>query len=159
MAMVPLLSSCSKGGEAGTEAAVETKKVQTDIYQTDLLSVEVPQGWQVLPQADKPDSLYVYKGDKDPFDSPAVIVSYYDPDTEMISPKGIYPEAKDIDPVQIGDYTWEGFTADSSGYPITILTLREPHQFQVQLFNEVSDQKISLADDDVQVIIRSIAVK
>lgn len=159
IALVPLLSSCNKNASEGTKGVVTTEKTQNDVYQTDLLSVEVPKGWKALPQPDKVDSAHIYKGDKDAYDSPAVVIYYCDQDTEMLSPRGLYPDAEDLAPVKIGDYTWEGFTAISAGYPITVLSVKEPHQLQVQLFNEVDGQKISLEDDDVQAIIRSISIK
>lgn len=158
IALIPFLSSCGKDGGEGTKEAGTTKKSKNEVYETELLSVEVPKGWKALPQTDKADSAYIYKGDN-AYDSPSVSITYRDPDTEMLSPKGMYSDAEDMDPVKIGDYTWEGFTATSAGSPITILSVKEPHQLQVDIFNEVGDQKISLEDDDVQLIIRSITIK
>lgn len=177
IALLPFLSSCnkdSKDSEEGTKAVEtnenkevgeETKareaseKSQNEVYETKLLSVEVPKGWKFVDNQEKADSAYIYKGDKEATESPAVAITYCDPDTEMLSPRDMYEDAKDIEPIKIGDYTWEGFTAVSFDYPITVLLLKEPHQLQVLLFNEVEGQKISLEDDDVQAIIRSITIK
>lgn len=162
IALIPFLSSCnkdSKDSEEGKKAGQTSEKRQNDVYETKLLSVEVPKGWKSIDNQEKADSAYIYKGDKEATESPAVVITYCDPDTQMLSPKEMYKDAKDIDPVKIGDYTWEGFTAESFDYPITVLLLKEPHQLQVLLFNEVEGQKISLEDDDVQAIIRSITIK
>lgn len=162
IALLPFLTSCNKDGKDSNEGrkAVETsEKSQNAVYETELLSVEVPKGWKFVDKPENPESAYIYKNEVEGAQSPAVVIDYCDPDTEMISPREVYKDAKDIDPVKIGDYTWEGFTAESAGYPITVLTIKEPHQLQVVLFNEVEGQKISLEDDDVQAIIQSITIK
>lgn len=156
IALLPLLSSC---GKDGTKSADKNEKFKAKVYETDLLSVKVPKGWKVLSQPEKPESAYVYKGKKDAYSSPSISITYFEPKTEMLSPKAMFEDAKDIEPVKIGKYTWEGFTAVSVGYPITVLSMKKPHQLQVDIFNEVEDQKISLKDDDVQFIISSIKIK
>ncbi|WP_276875069.1 hypothetical protein [Levyella massiliensis] len=159
LALLPLLSSCNKDSGEGKKAVETSEKSQNAVYQTKLLSVEVPKGWKFVDQPNKADSAYIYKGEKEAMESPAVVITYCDPDTQMLSPRAAYQNTKDIDPVTIGDYTWEGFTAESFDYPITVLLLKEPHQLQVVLFKEVEGQKINLEDDDVQTIIRSITIK
>ncbi len=159
LALLPLLSSCNKDSGEGKKAVETSEKSQNAVYQTKLLSVEVPKGWKFVDKPDSADSAYIYKSEVEGAQSPAVNITYCDPDTEMLSPRAMYQNTKDIDPVTIGDYTWEAFTAESVGYPITVLTMKKPHQLQVVLFTEVEGQKISLEDDDVQAIIRSITIK
>lgn len=159
IALLPFLSSCHKDSGEGKKAVETSEKSQNAVYQTKLLSVEVPKGWKFVDNQEKADSAYIYKGEKEAMESPAVVITYCDPDTQMLSPRAAYQNTKDIDPVTIGDYTWEGFTAESFDYPITVLLLKKPHQLQVVLFKEVEGQKINLEDDDVQTIIRSITIK
>ena len=62
--------------------------------------------------------------------------------------------------IKTEDYTWEGFTAKSLGYPIAILfTEVGDKQIQVSITLENGDQKITLEDDDVLAILEGIKIK
>lgn len=66
-------------------------------------------------------------------------------------------EAVDLEPVTIGDYTWNGFTGKSIGTPIAVLWTGEEGEDQIQLTICLKNgDKISLEDADVQAIIASI---
>lgn len=105
LALLPLLSSCHKDSGEGKKAVETSEKSQNAVYQTKLLSVEVPKGWKFVDKPDNADSAYIYKGEKEATKCPAVVITYCDPDTQMLSPRDMYKETKDIDPVKIGDYT------------------------------------------------------
>ena len=78
----------------------------------------------------------------------------------MMEPmKELYEDAADLEPVTIGDYTWNGFTGTSLDTPIAVLWTGEQGsgQILVTLCLENGD-KISLEDADVQAIIASIQI-
>lgn len=76
----------------------------------------------------------------------------------MMTPmKELYEETADLEPITIGNYTWNGFTGESIGTPIAILWTGEEGAGQIQLTICLENgDKISLEDADVQAIIASI---
>lgn len=177
LAVLLAMTGCGKSDSAGNAkgaAGEETKAVEIkgETYETSLLSVLVPEGWMAFPKADvfedypdepgDPSGLLIYKDAKDDFDiftKPGITIDYYTPDKTMVSPKSYYADAKDLEPITTGEYTWEGFTATSLDKPLAVLSMTEPYQIQVSVWTEMDDGKISLEDADLQAILASIKIK
>lgn len=160
---VAMLTGCSSGGTASTDPA----EITGETFDAGNVSALVPNGWTAYPVTDLFDE---YEGDYDPtavqivkgaesefdvFSKPYIQINYYGEETQMISSKDFYDDAKDIEPMQIGNYSWNGFTTDNSGYPTAILWTEGDVLIQLMIILENND-KISLDDADVQAIIASI---
>lgn len=162
-----MLIGCGGGGAQATDPA----EVKGETYDAGNVSALVPTGWKAFPATDlfdeydgdnNPNTLYIYKGAKNEFDMfscPGITINYYEDATSFMSAKSFYDDAADIDPVELGAYTWNGYTATSVDYPYTILEGTDGEAaIQVSILMENGDKKISLEDVDVQAIIASIAV-
>ena len=173
IAMMILLPGCGKtDSKEVAKEGTEVAEIKGETYETSLLSVLVPEGWMAFPKADifeeypdepgDPSGLLIYKGaqdDLDAFTKPGITIDYYPPEKTMVSPKSYYDDAKDLDPITTGEYTWEGFTATSLDKPLTVLSVTEPYQIQVSVWTDVDDGHISLEDADLQAILASLKIK
>ena len=70
-----------------------------------------------------------------------------------------YDNVVDLEPKQIGNYTWNGFTCTSLDYPTAVLYTDGDVQIQITMTLGNDDGKIAVDDVDVQAIIASIQVK
>ena len=145
-------------------------EVKGETFDAGNVSALVPKGWMAFPVSDlfaeeenatDPDALQLCKGAKtewDLFSKPHMQINHYGPDSAMMEPsKDWYDDAEDLEPLQIGGRTWKGFTAKSFDVKIiTLWTEDGEHQYQLSIWPEQSDGKISLDDADVQAIIASI---
>lgn len=147
-------------------------EVKGETYRTSKLSVLVPEGWKAFSKADifdkypgeqgDPTGVLIYKGAKDDLDvfrKPGITIDYYPPDSAMGALKDHYPDRKERQPVTTGPYTWERFSTVANDHPLTVLTVKEPHQIQVAVWEDVEKQKISLEDADLKAILASIKIK
>lgn len=139
-----------------------------ETYEAGNLSALVPDGWKAFPASDlfdeydgdyDPNGLSIYKGAEDEFDvliKPGMQITYYD--GSMMEPsKDFYDDAEDLEPFELGGYTWQGFTCTSLDYPIAVLWAEDGNdQFSVNVWLENEGEQISLEDADVQAIIESI---
>lgn len=148
-------------------------KVKGETFDGGNIEVFVPEGWKAFHGPDifddyeegyNPNVVQIGKGVKDELDLfsyPMIDITYSGDDNTLYKPsKDIYEDGKDIKDIKTEDYTWEGFTAKSLGYPIAILfTEVGDEQIQVSITLENGDQKITLEDDDVLAILEGIKIK
>ena len=162
-----MLAGCEGGkGEAPKTAG----EVTGETYDAGNVSVLVPNGWKAFPVSDMfddydgendPTAVQVCKGGEtewDVFTKPYMQINYY-PDNTMYVSSDWYENVVDLEPMQLGGYTWKGFTCTSLDYPTAILYTDGDVQIQVSITLENENEKISLDDVDVQAIIASIQVK
>lgn len=155
----------------GKDKAPETPdKVKGETYETERISALVPDGWKAFPAADvfdeydgdyDPTTLNIIKGGESEFDmftKPYMQIKYY-PDNTMYDTRDWYDNVVDLEPMQLGGYTWNAFTGSSLDYPIAVLWTEGDVQLQITVMLEVEDGKVSLDDMDVQAIIASVRVK
>lgn len=150
----------------------ESKEPTYTPYNVGDITVDIPDGWKAFGNtdihADDPTtiskrSVNVCKGgvtEADIFTKPYVKIDYYGSDIYMMAPdKSFYENVVDVAPVELGGRTWSGFSCESLGYPIIILTAENgDDQFQVNIFRGQDDDAISLEDEEVKRIIASITV-
>ena len=162
-----MLVGCSKD-----PAVTDPADITGETFDGGNISALVPDGWMGFHGADyfeeyaegyDPNVIQIAKGAKsewDLFSKPYIMISYFGSDNPMMEPtKEFYEEAADIEPITIGNYTWNGFTGKSIGTPIAVLWTGEEaaDQIQITMCLENGD-KISLEDADVQAIIASINI-
>lgn len=162
-----MLAGC--GGDKG-EAPKTVDEVKGETYDTGNISALVPNGWKAFPVSDlfdsydgeyDPTALQICKGGENDFDlftKPYVQINYY-PDNTMYVSSDWYDDVVDLDPMQIGGYTWNGFTCNNMDYPTAVLYTDGDVQIQITMILENDGGKIALEDVDVQAIIASIQVK
>lgn len=151
----------------------ETEEADTDqvttgeIYETEEFSVSVPEGW-VTPSMEgevHPYKVDIFKGDaEDPLSllkAPVLNLEYGDSDNPLTKmDKKFYEDSEDIDPIEIGGKSFSGFTAKSSGVPMTCLYAEDGDmQYQIYVWTEKEGGNISLEDADVIEIIESFQGK
>ena len=175
LAIVMLLALAACGGDTKdlTSASSDDIAASTTKYDTTKFSVDVPAGWKAFKMTDMfssdsdstdPTKVEICKGGESELDilsHPYMIIYYYDKDSYLSAPSSEwYDEPVDLEPMEIGGRTWNGFTAKSIGYPIATLWTGEEgeDQFQISIWLEMSEGKIALTDADVQAIIASITV-
>ena len=163
-----MLAGCS-GGAAPTDPA----DVKGETFDGGNVTALVPKGWMGFHGADffqdyeegyDPNVIQIAKGAKSEFDlfsKPYIQINYYGAETSMAEPySGLYEDATELEPVAIGSYTWNGFTATSGGVPMAMLWTEDgEEQFQLTIWLENGNEKLSLDDAEVQAIIASIAAK
>lgn len=159
------------GGSGGSSGSVASVKGTT--FDNGLFEVFVPDGWMAFHGADffdeyeegyDPHVVNIGKGVKEEselFNKPMANISYSGEDYPLMIPtKDLYEDSKDIKDIEAGDYTWKGFTANSLGYPITVLyTEFDDKQIVVNITLENGDSKVSLEDADVLAILEGINPK
>ena len=157
--------------DSDTDSGTDSEESQTDendekLYDTGLLSVLQPKGWLAFSASDTdgnedPSSVYLIKNGKEQTDflyHPYLWITRYTDGRSWFSSKSFYDDAKDIDPVTIGERNWEGFTFTSLDVPgMTIYTEDEKGQWVCNMILENSGESISVDDDDVRKIIESIS--
>ncbi len=140
------------------------------IHEVGTFTVEVPDGWLVVPMnklgSDDvilDDVVSLYKGATDPttaaFSFPGVIISVNPIEKPFDDTRGYYDDATDVKPIILDDVTWNGFVTNNSGYPIVNLTATTDEGiYNVIIANERSEGSISINDNDVQEILKSIKI-
>ena len=178
LAMLLCLVACGDESESlpkdGTSGSEENNDpvVSAETYDTGSFSVLVPAGWKAIPVTDiwaeeegvlDPTALNICKGgetDWDLFSKPYVRIDYYGEDTTMGKPdKEWYDDGVDLEPFTTGSYEWTGFSATTLGIPIIVLWTEDGvHQYQITVYTDQDEGKISITDADVQAILESIAL-
>ena len=70
-----------------------------------------------------------------------------------------YDDGVDLEPFTTGSYEWTGFSATTLGIPIIVLWTEDGvHQYQITVYTDQDEGKISITDADVQAILESIAL-
>ena len=153
-----------------TQPNTATPDVPGEIFDAGNVQALVPEGWKAFPQKDvfsdeedatDPDVICICKGAETELDlmsKPFVRIDYYGPNTEMGGDlKDWYSNVKDLEPIQCGPYTWEGFTTTDYGLMAVLVAEDGKHQYQASVYLETDDGSISLEDEDVLAILASVA--
>lgn len=161
---VAMLAGCS-GGAKPTDPA----DVKGETFEGGNVSALVPDGWMGFHGADyfgdyeegyDPNVIQIAKGAKSEIDmlsKPYLMINFYADANAFSSSKSFYADAKDIEPIELGNYSWTGFTVENAGYPTAVLEATDGTiTIQVTAILENGNEKISLDDADVQAIIASI---
>jgi len=137
------------------------------VFDSGRFRVTVPDGWMAFCGIDSggkvtPKTVHIYKGislETEIFTHAGITVCFFDREDYYFSPKCFYDNVKDMEPLPIGDYTWDRYTCTSIGYPYTMLNAnKDGRVFQVMILTKNGEHEISLEDADVRLIIESIAV-
>ena len=168
--LVASLTACGSKTEAGGEAGGADAAPKGETMSTENFSVLVPDGWMGFEVADftsdeedamDPDSLQICKDGETEFDiftKPYVQIFHYGADDIMLTPDSSwYDDVEDLEPMTIGDRTWNGFTGSSLDVPIAVLWTEGEHSYQINVVLESSEGSITLDDADFQAIVASIA--
>lgn len=169
---VGLLAGCQEEESSRRTRKEKEPQVQAEIFDAGNVQAMVPEGWKAFPVEDlfaeqegtnDPNVMTIIKDGKreaDYFTNPYIRVNYYGPDTEMMGGlEEFYEQVTPIEPMVLGLHTWEGFTTTDYGGVMAVLwSDLDPHQYQVSIQLEVEGgDKISLEDQDVQAILKSLA--
>ena len=147
-----------------------TPSAAGELYDTGSFQVEVAAAWTAFPVSDlfseeedaiDPTALSICKdatSDWSTLTNPNLRIDYYGPDTAMMQPDSSwYDDAADLEPIELDNYTWNGFTAVSMDYPMAILWAEDgDHQFQVSVWLEMDNGAITLEDADLLAMLGSI---
>ncbi len=158
-------------------AGCDEKKVgyqNSQLYDTGVISVLVPEGWQGYHGADvfnefkengDPNKIHVGKGVKDELELyfyPRIDIYFRDSlfsDFELNMMKNVYEKVEEIEPIQLANFIWTGFTASSMDYPYVFLFADDgSNALQVAILLENNNKKITINDEDVQLILNSIVI-
>ena len=136
------------------------------LFKNGILRVFVPSGWKLFYGIDSdgtasPKKLHIYKDaqtESDIFSKAGITVCFFGKNEIFLSTRVFYDNVCDIEPFESGSRLWNGFTCTSFGYPYTILESTQGGvTFQVMILKENGEHSISMDDDDVKMIIESIA--
>ena len=139
--------------------------MEETIFDTGLFRVMVPEGWSCFYGTDSsgettPKKVHVYKAAMTPVDiftHAGITVCYYGPKEYYLSPKHFYDDVRDMEPLTLGAFTWNGYTCTSCGYPYTMLEARQDGcVFQVMILMENGEHKLAFSDADVQAVLGSL---
>lgn len=137
----------------------------TGWFDNGILRVRVPPDWGLFYGIDSdgkitPKKVHVYKDAKietDIFTHAGITICFFDRQDSYLSPKFFYDNAVDIEPFNLGSYTWDGYTCTSLGYPYTMLEAKHDGcVFQVMILMENGEHKLSLDDADVISVLESL---
>ena len=164
-----VFAGCSSDGS--DNGGGDPAEIKGEVYDAGNVSALVPEGWMAFPVSDMwsddtdatdPDQLQICKDAESEWDlltKPMVDIVYYDASTSMMTPSAEwYDETEELEPMEIGGKTWNGFIGKSYDLPLAILWTGESDgdQFQVTIWLETAEGSVSIDDADVQAIIGSI---
>lgn len=175
MALSIFLIGCGEKTENAEPNGKDAKEITSgseknvsggETYDVGKFSVYIPEGWFAHPmfmnEEKRDNQVNVVKGTDDPmeaFDAPLLTLTYGSANSTIgYVDKEFYddPEAKDLEPLKIGAKTFKGYTANSAGYDMIYLFAEDgDEQYQISMFYNQPNGKISLEDDDVIAIIES----
>lgn len=185
LVVIVAITSCTKPtGEEQSQQQSSPEEPATEqtpqaiekvTFTTGEVTVTLPESWTATGANETMDgyiqedaslsSIYLVKNmesEMDVFRNPGIQINYYNKDTQMRGVgKDFYENTADLDPLELDNYTWTGYTGESMGAPLAILFANyekgEEDQFQVAVwFDMGGDDKITLEDDDVLEILSSI---
>ena len=84
----------------------------------------------------------------DLFSKPYVQINYYPDNTMYTDTKDFYDDTADLEPIQAGGYTWNGFTGTSLDTPMAVIWTTGDGQLQVTM-SLGEDDPITATDADV----------
>lgn len=176
LVVLMVLSLVACGGEDKPEGGKTDEggnavaEVKGEVYDTGIFKTLIPEGWKAFPVSDMfseeenatdPEKLQIIKGGEtewDLFSKPYVAINIF-PNNSLLTPsKDWYDNAADLEPLAIGGYTWNGFTAESAGVPMAMLWTEDAkgNDIQVTVMLKTTDGEVTLEDADVRAIIESI---
>ena len=176
MVMVVSFAACSGKDSDGTQTLepAEEPAIKGEVYNAGNVSALVPEGWMLVEGSDifqeytdighNPNSFAMYKGATDELSvfSCCALNIYYS-DGSMYIYKDFYDDVVDLAEQKIGNYTWQGFTYTSIGYPGVCLYTgldadgkANGDQIQVSITLENGDKKITMDDPDGRAVLESI---
>ena len=138
-----------------------------EIFDNGVIRVNVPDGWKLFVGIDSDGKrsskkVHVYKDAKTEFDiltKAGFTICFYGKDEIFIPTRWFYDDTRDMASFECGGKLWNGYTCTSCGYPYTMLDSSvDSVTFQVMILTENGDNKISLEDEDIRLIIESISV-
>ena len=163
LAMVFALAACgSEGDNNGGNGDNGGEAAQAVEYNVGEFSVKLPAGWNALEVTSidggkDTNSIDIAKGTS-LFSDPYIRIDYYGPSTTMMAlSSSLYTNVEELDTMEIGGYTWNGFKCTAGSKPlINLQTEAGEHEFQIAIWCEATNGTISLDDADVKAIIESI---
>lgn len=138
-----------------------------EVFDSGKFHVTVPNGWLAFLGTDSngnrsPKKVHIYKEirfETEMCTHAGITVCFFDKEDYYLSPKHFYDNIIDIDPFKLGDFTWNGYTCTSLGYPYIMLdTKNEKGHFQLMILMKNREHEISLDDTDVRCIIESLNI-
>jgi len=150
--------------------ASETPDVPGEIYDTGSFTVLVPEDWKAFPKKDiwseddaiDPSGLQIAKGAEsewDLFSVPYVDVIYYGVDDTLMTPSmEWYDNAEELESFTAGEFTWNGFVAESLMGGQNIILWTDPVndiEYQANVFDPDAGS-ISVDDEGLQAILASL---
>ncbi len=157
-----------------TGCANEVNLQSSELYDTGIISVRVPEGWQGYHGADffneydekgNPNTIHVGKGAKEElelFSSPRIDINFKDTlfsTFELDIMKKAYDNVEDIDPITLDNFTWSGYKASSMDYPYIFLFADDGvNALHVAILLKNNDKSIAIDDQDVLYILESIKI-
>ncbi len=170
LSFLSLLGGCG-GGDSDNGAENENsgggEVINSEVHSIGEFDVNVPENWLVVPflvngDEENPmtDSVVLYKeaeNDISMLNHPSISIFIYDLDHDALNDRPLYDDAEDIEPVVIGDATYEGFKSENNGYPIySVAATIGDNQFKLIMRYKASKGEISFSDADVISIIESL---
>jgi len=135
-------------------------------FDSGVLRVAVPAGWGVFCGVDSEGrtsrkKVHIYKAagqETDILTHAGITVCFFGRQELYLSPKFFYDDVKDMEAFTLGAYTWNGYTCTSFGYPYTMLEAEHDGcVLQVMILMKNGEHEISLEDEDVKIILESLA--
>ena len=139
--------------------------MKAEIFSNEFLQVIVPDNWKLFLGIDAEGNathkkLHIIKNansELDIFYKAGITIHYYEDAGQYFLIKDFYDEVRDIEPFELGNYCWNGFTCRSLGYPYIMLeTMENTDKLLVMILTENGENRISFSDSDVQQIMNSI---
>ena len=156
-------AACGGGGGGGGGSQPAGRD-----YSTGTFSVKIPNNWLEGPfyvfgsEEVDPDVLGIHKGITEITGMPStpyIQINFFAEGKGFGNnlDRSMYENVVELSPMEFGNYTWEGFSAESFGREFTILwTEAGEHNLQATLWLKMGDQEASIDDADVRAIISSI---
>lgn len=167
------LFGCGEKAGGNSKTPVSVADVTGETIDAGRVSALCPDGWESfgMPDlfSDDKDAMVTNilvfrkgaKSDED-YSNPGIKISYYgENETFYKLNKDDYGESEDLEPIELGGRTWEGFTGLDSGQKYVWLwtgTSDSNEEFLINFLCEYDGVTISLDDVDVQAIIASIDI-
>lgn len=175
MVFTVILSACgSKDSDSpATSGKSEPAEVTGEMIHAGELSALCTNGWMNFPVPDLfaddedaivPNKLLFRKGAKsqDDYGKPGISITHYgENETFYELNKDDYADSEELDAINLGGRTWQGFTGLDSGSKYVWLwtgTSDSAEEFLINFMCEYDGVEISLDDADLQAIIASIAI-
>lgn len=123
-----------------------------------------PEGYNEFMEHMTGDSiLFITKAEKleDIFNEPSITVYYGPLGSMLMSSRGFYEDAKDIEGFTLGQFDWTGYTASGFGSEVTVYESEGDYGMiivQVTTKTERSEQVIDPQSPEVKAIIKNISV-